>query len=152
MAKGHYTKAIAGRGKEPGCARYAVLSRSSLESKAGSISGRGDRKFDTPPDQVNGGIAAQLQEENAKLRKTVEELQGTKKALTERILKLERSLAEGSRQHSNQKGTAKMDEAMTIVFPPHLFMKTYALIRGSTKPLVLRVRAREAVDIDVMRS
>jgi hypothetical protein len=27
-------------------------------------------------------------------------------------------------------------------------MKTFALIRGSTKPLVLKVTAREAVDVD----
>jgi dipeptidyl aminopeptidase/acylaminoacyl peptidase len=49
-------------------------------------------------------------------------------------------------------GIAKAEEGTTIVFPPHLFMKTYALMRGSTKPLVLKVMAKEAVDIDRMRS
>lgn len=42
------------------------------------------------------------------------------------------------------------EEAMMVVLPPHLFMKAFALMRGPTKPLVLRAVSKEVFDIDRM--
>ena len=76
-----------------------------------------------------------------------------KKSLVERTLRLERLLAEQREQNQHKQDSPVNNEGevaatTTIVLPPHLFMKTFALIRGSTKPLVLKVTAREAVDVD----
>ena len=126
-----------------------ALSRFPLESKAGLIL-RGETA-DTPTHQDSREVIARLEQENARLRKAVEDLESTKKVLIERTLKLERLLAEGRQQrHDGKKGVIKAGEEM-IVIPPHLFMKTFALMRSSSKPLVLKVMAREAVDIDRMR-
>lgn len=128
-----------------------ALSRFTLES-TGSVLRNAESRDDTLGHQANGGaIATQLEEENATLRKKVEELESTKKALMESVLRLERSLAEETKQRGNENGIAKMEEGAIIVFPPHLFMKTYALMRGSTKPLALKIIAKEAVDIDRMK-
>ena len=42
------------------------------------------------------------------------------------------------------------ESAMTVVLPPHLFMKAFTLMRSSTKPLVLRVMSNEVADADKM--
>lgn len=140
-----------------------ALSRFPLESKAGSLlRERKDREAaaaaNNHEDSYSSGgkkMVALLEEENARLRKTVEELASAKKSLVERTLRLERLLAEQREQNQHKRDlslTKEEEEAAatttTIVLPPHLFMKTFALIRGSTKPLVLKVTAREAVDVD----
>ncbi len=140
-----------------------ALSRFPLESKAGSIlHERKDKEAaataNNHEDSYSSGgkkMVALLEEENARLRKTVEELASAKKSLVERTLRLERLLAEQREQNQHKRDlslTKEEEEAAatttTIVLPPHLFMKTFALIRGSTKPLVLKVTAREAVDVD----
>lgn len=140
-----------------------------MESKAESIlreeeeEGSNRKTMVGPADhqEQDGGSSssreaiARLEQENALLRKVVEGLESTKKSLIERNLKLERLLEEGKHHYHhlhNEKGTIKADEAeIVVVLPPHLFMKTFALMRGSSKPLVLRVMAKEAVDIDRMR-
>ena len=100
----------------------------------------------------DGNRIAILEEENARLRRAVEELEDAKKSLLERTLRLERLLAEQEQQQPrNQRGTLETATTTTIMLPPHLFMKAYALMRGSSKPLVLRVTAKEAVDIDRMK-
>lgn len=132
-----------------------ALRRFPLESKAGSIlRERKDKEAaaaNNHEDSSSGKMVALLEEENARLRKTVEELASAKKSLVERTLRLERLLAEQREQnhHKQDSPVNKEEEATTmIVLPPHLFMKTFALMRGSTKPLVLRVAAKEAVDVD----
>ena len=138
-----------------------ALSRFPLESKAGSLlRERKDREAaaaaNNHEDSYSSGgkkMVALLEEENARLRKTVEELASAKKSLVERTLRLERLLAEQREQNQHKQDSPVNNEGevaatTTIVLPPHLFMKTFALIRGSTKPLVLKVTAREAVDVD----
>lgn len=172
-----------------------ALSRFTLESKAGAIlregssnnnsGGGGSSEIILPDVAAAAGnqessseivVAAQLEQENARLRKAIEDLEITKKVLMERALKLERLLllAEEGRkqqlqqqlqQQSNQseKGvvavgaegagaptTTTATTTTMVMLPPHLFMKAFALMRGSTKPLVLRVVSKEAVDIERM--
>lgn len=146
-----------------------------METKAGSIlrEGSGSSEIILPDVAAAAGneessseivVVARLEQENARLRKAVEDLEITKKVLIERALKLERLLllAEGRKQqqqhhyNDSEKGTAvaagkeEDEETTTVVLPPHLFLKTFTLLRGSTKPLVLRVVAGEAVDIEKM--
>jgi hypothetical protein len=127
-----------------------------LESNAGLIL-RENRIGAGRHGEDNGGrntSVAALEQENDRLRKAVQELENAKKSLLERTLRLERLLAEQreQNQHKQDSPVNKWGEAAAtttmIVLPPHLFMKTFALMRGSTKPLVLRVTAREAVDVD----
>lgn len=164
--------------KNPVARNMQALSRFPSETKAGSTmqgSGNGGAGgaaaaaiADHESDEDSGDIV-QLKKENALLRKAVEELESAKKSLLERTLKLEKLLAAQQRQQDPSASpmprqnfrdeAAKTADAAassttittTIVLPPHLFMKAYALMRGSTKPLVLRVTAREAVDIDRAR-
>ena len=138
-----------------------ALSRFPLESKAGSIlherkdkeaAAAANNHEDSSSSDGNKMVAL-LEEENARLRKTVEELASVKKSLVERTLRLERLLAEQREQNQHKQDSPVNKEGevaatTTIVLPPHLFMKTFVLIRGSTKPLVLKVTAREAVDVD----
>jgi hypothetical protein len=138
-----------------------ALSRLTLESNAGSILSRKSDEHQIGQDgsrivadsEGKSEVIAKLEQENALLVKKLEELENTKKALLERTLKLERLLDEEKQQrHRSQQvndgaSIAEKDTA-TIVLPPHLFMKTFTLMRGSTKPLVLKVMAREAIDVD----
>jgi hypothetical protein len=142
-----------------------ALSRFPLESKAGSIlHERKDKEAAAAAnnhEDSSGGkkMVALLEEENARLRKMVEELAGAKKSLVERTLRLERLLAEQREQNQHERelsvtkeeGEATAIATTTIVLPPHLFMKTFALMRGSTKPLVLTVTAKEAIDVDRLK-
>ena len=135
-----------------------VLSRFPLESKAGLILRESNEEAVAPPhDDDSSNTVAALEEENARLRKAIEELESTKKTLLERTLRLERLLEEQQQQQHQQRDAhlTKEEQAAaattTIVLPPHLFMKAYALMRGSSKPLVLRVTAKEAVDVDRMK-
>jgi hypothetical protein len=96
-----------------------------------------------------------LEQENAMLRKELQETKNAKSLLLERMLRMERSLAEQQelereKQQNRQPGLqgAKDEGVVTILLPPSLFMKTYALLRSSSKPLLLRVKAGEAIDID----
>jgi hypothetical protein len=125
-----------------------ALRRFPLESKVGLILHESNEAGAALDDDSN--TVAVLEKENARLRRTVEELESAKKSLLERTLRLERLLAEQQQQYNNrQRGI--QEPTSTIMLPPHLFMKAYALMRGSTKPLVLRVTAKEAVDIDKMK-
>lgn len=167
--------------KNPVARNMQALSRFPSETKAGSTmrgSGNGGAGAAAPvivdgaaaiADHESGeddGDIVQLKKENALLRKAVEELESAKKSLLERTLKLEKLLAAQQRQQdpsaspmprqnfrdeAAKTADAAASSTTTIVLPPHLFMKAYALMRGSTKPLVLRVTAREAVDIDRAR-
>lgn len=102
----------------------------------------------------NKEVIARLDQENIKLRKEIEELKTAKRSLLERMLALEKSLAEEQQllKHSRNrlsKGISSISkEDITILIPPSLFMKTYALMRSSSKPLLLKVKAGEAIDID----
>ena len=126
-----------------------ALRRFPLESKAGSILLEGKEAV---TDHEDGNMIAMLEEENTKLRRAVEELENAKKSLLERTLRLEKLLAEQQHQQRDTHLTKEEQAATTtIVLPPHLFIKAYALMRGSSKPLVLRVTAKEAVDIDRMK-
>lgn len=111
-------------------------------------------------------IVVRLKKENDSLRKDVEALENVKRTLIKKTLKLELSLTEqqlkferqqqekrDGRQHPSPRsnGISKQEneeEIATILIPPRLFMKAYVLMRGSSKPLLLRVKAGEAVDID----
>lgn len=104
-----------------------------------------------------GKPGSPLEQENVLLRKELVELKSAKSSLIERLSRVERLLAEQQEQekskqqnHSSQiRGTTKEEgEIVTILLPPSLFMKTYALVRSSSKPLLLRVKAGEAIDID----
>jgi hypothetical protein len=110
------------------------------------------------PQEDNDLVVTKLELENAQLKKEIVDLGNAKKSLLERTLRLERSLAEQQRQqqrdqqqsngHQAKDGSGLKQDESTVLLPPNLFMKTYALMRGSTKPLLLRVKAGEAVDID----
>ena len=96
-----------------------------------------------------------LEQENAMLRKELQETKNAKSLLLERILRMEKSLAEQQelereKQQNRQPVVqgAKDEGIVTILLPPSLFLKTYALLRSSSKPLLLRVKAGEAIDID----
>lgn len=102
-------------------------------------------------------VVIKLEQENAQLKKEIADLGNAKKSLLERALRLERSLTEYQRQQRDQSqqnnhqirdGNAPKQDEITILLPPNLFIKTYALMRGSTKPLLLKVKAGEAVDVD----
>jgi hypothetical protein len=134
-----------------------------LESNAGLIlhenrAGAGRHEEDND-DGGNTVAVAALKQENDRLRKAVEELENAKKSLLERTLRLERLLTEQREQNQHHKrdspvnkgGEAAATTTTMIVLPPHLFMKTFTLMRGSTKPLVLTVTATEAVDIDRLK-
>jgi hypothetical protein len=129
-----------------------ALSRFPSESKAGLILRESNEAVADHNDN-GGNTVAVLEEENAKLRKMVEELENAKKSLLEGTLRLEKLLAEQQQHQQRDTHLTKEEQAATttIVLPPHLFMKTFALMRGSTKPLVLRVTAREATDVDRMK-
>jgi hypothetical protein len=126
-----------------------------LESNAGLIlreNRAGAVRHGEDDDGSNTAVAA-LEQENDRLRKAVEELENAKKSLLERTLRLESLLAEQreQNQHKQDSPVNKGGEAAIttmIVLPPHLFMKTFTLMRGSTKPLVLTVTAKEAIDVD----
>lgn len=105
----------------------------------------------------NDPVVIKLEQENAQLKKEIADLGNAKKSLLERALRLERSLTEYQRQQRDQSqqnnhqirdGNAPKQDEITILLPPNLFIKTYALMRGSTKPLLLKVKAGEAVDVD----
>lgn len=109
--------------------------------------------------EVNGDNGSRteqkLEQENAMLRKELQETKNAKGLLLERILRMERSLAEQQelereKQQNRQPAVqgAKDEGIVTILLPPSLFMKTYALVRSSSNPLLLRVKAGEAIDID----
>ena len=96
-----------------------------------------------------------LEQENAMLRKELQETKNAKSLLLERMLRMEKSLAEQQelereKQQNRQPVVqgAKDEGIVTILLPPSLFLKTYALLRSSSKPLLLRVKAGEAIDID----
>lgn len=136
-----------------------ALSRFPLESKAGSI--LCEHEAVDNDDGGGGGqivVATMLEEENARLRRAVEVLESAKKSLLEKTLRLEKLLAEQQQQQElqlqkhYQRDIQETAATTTIVLPPHLFMKTFALIKGSSKPLVLKVMAREAVDVDRMKT
>ncbi|HVX02594.1 MAG TPA: hypothetical protein VHA09_05530 [Nitrososphaera sp.] len=106
-------------------------------------------------------IVVRLKKENDSLRKELEELENVKRALIKKTLKLELSLTEQQLKYEKKQGAggqqplrsatvSKQEDEMvtTILIPPKLFMKAYVLMRGSSKPLLLRVKAGEAVDID----
>jgi hypothetical protein len=112
-----------------------------------------------PSQEDNDPAVTKLEQENSQLKKEISDLENTKKSLLERALRLERSLAEQQRQqqrdqqqqsngHQAKDGSASKQDEITILLPPNLFMKTYALMRGSTKPLLLKVKAGEAIDVD----
>jgi predicted nucleic acid-binding Zn-ribbon protein len=109
--------------------------------------------------ELNGDNASRteqkLEQENAMLRKELQETKNAKSLLLERMLRMEKSFAEQQelereKQQNRQPGVqgAKDEGVVTILLPPSLFMKTYALVRSSSKPLLLRVKAGEAIDID----
>jgi hypothetical protein len=109
--------------------------------------------------EVNGDNGSRtdqkLEQENTMLRKELQETKNAKSLLLERLLRMERSLAEQQKlerekQQNREPGVQGAKDAgiVTILLPPSLFMKTYALLRSSSKPLLLRVKAGEAIDID----
>jgi hypothetical protein len=127
-----------------------------LESNAGLIllENRTGADHHEEDDGAGNTAVAALEQENDRLR-TVDELENAKKSLLERTLRLERLLAEQREQNQhkqdspvNKGGEAATTTTTMIVLPPHLFMKTFTLMRGSTKPLVLTVTAKEAIDVD----
>jgi predicted nucleic acid-binding Zn-ribbon protein len=105
----------------------------------------------------NGNRTEQkLEQENAMLRKELQETKSSKILLLERMLRMEKSLAEQQQREREKQqnrrpgvqGAKDEGEIVTILLPPSLFMKTYALLRSSSKPLLLKVKAGEAIDID----
>jgi len=90
---------------------------------------------------------AELERQNSRLQKTVDILQEEKKSLLEKSLRLERMLAQHQAGSGNSRLT-KSGEMKVVVMPPHLFIKTFTLMRSSTKPLVLKIAANEVVDVD----
>jgi hypothetical protein len=119
-----------------------ALSRLHLVSHAGLIL---QRNTDLNPES-DGKMALRLEQENAKLKKAVEALEEEKKTLLETTLRLERML----KQHQRGIGVhkAKMKTEISVIMPPHLFMKAFTLMRSSSKPLVLKIAAQEVVDVD----
>jgi hypothetical protein len=110
---------------------------------------------DQQGNEVNSKTEQRLEQENAMLRKELQETKNAKSLLLERMLKMEKSLAEQQelerekQQHHQPEVHGIKDEGIvTILLPPSLFMKTYALLRSSSKPLLLKVKAGEAIDID----
>jgi hypothetical protein len=131
---------------------------SSLTSTT-TIAATATTEEDPPASQEdNDPVVTKLEHENVQLKKEIVDLENSKKSLLERALRLERSLSEQQRQQRDQQqqlnghqakdGSGSKQDEITILLPPNLFMKTYALMRGSTKPLLLKVKAGEAVDVD----
>jgi hypothetical protein len=125
--------------KNPVARVKQALSRLHKVSNAGSILQTDE------PSNGNGRSMVYLEHENAILAKKVEALQEEKKLLLEKMLRLERALAQHRGEHK-----AKKKDGMTIVMPPHLFVKAFTLMRSSPKPLVLKAVADEVVDVDKM--
>lgn len=130
------------------------------EAEAGALEAATDHYHNPHEENGDNGSRTEqkLEQENAMLRKELQETKNAKSLLLERMLKMEKSFAEQQelerekqQNHSSQasSGVAKKEgEIVTILLPPSLFMKTYALVRTSSKPLLLKVKAGEAIDID----
>lgn len=114
-----------------------ALSRLHLVSHAGLI-------LQTEAADSNGQKVLELETENVTLR-AVKRLQEEKKVLLEKTIRLERMLTEDQGEHK-----VKKKGEMDVVMPPHLFMKAYTLMLGSTKALVLKVAVNEVVDVEKM--
>lgn len=84
-------------------------------------------------------------QENAILRKKIEELDNRKRMDLEKILKLEKIIAMQQMQ-GQEKG--KLDAKQVALLPPHLFIKIFTLIRGCSRPLVLTIAGNEVIEID----
>jgi predicted RNase H-like nuclease (RuvC/YqgF family) len=93
-------------------------------------------------------IVHDLRKENERLNRQVEELERVKNSHLEKILHLERAL---NMQHNNRVqvgASAERIESKKVVLPPHLFFKAYMLLKGSSRPLVLRVSNNEVQDVE----
>jgi hypothetical protein len=89
-------------------------------------------------------MVTHLEQQNVQLREIIEELQEEKKVLLEKTLRMQRMMTQ---PHPHRPNAQK---EMSIVMPPHLFIKAFTLMRSSTKPLLLRISANEVVDVDKM--
>ena len=137
-----------------------LVSRMGLVLQSGGSRGDGGMFLNGNGDKMT----SELERENLRLRKALEELEAEKRRLLERTLRLERLVTQ--RQRALGKDGVKKNNALmmmtttmtatktatTVVLPPHLFLKAYSLMRNSTKPLVLKIKATEVVDIDKMNS
>lgn len=130
-----------------------LILRKEEETAAGALEAATDHHHEVNGDNIR--TEQKLEQENAMLRKELQETKNAKSLLLERMLRMEKSLAEQQelereKQQNRQPGVqgAKDEGIVTILLPPSLFMKTYALLRSSSKPLLLRVKAGEAIDID----
>lgn len=120
---------------QPARARQA-LSRSHTVGQAGLA------LQDKWPLQDPGRIVAHLEQQNVQLREIIGELQEEKRVLLEKTLRLERMLSQDLPRARNA------SKHGVVVMPPHLFIKTFTLMRSSTKPLALKISASEVVDVD----
>lgn len=160
--------------KDQAARERQVLSRLHLaaatsSTDAGSILRKEELSLTEGGDPANCGdngfgIVARLKKENDDLRKEIEALENVKRSLIKRTLKLELSLTEQQLRYEKQQGGKEVqspsrnhgmpgredekNSLVTIMIPPKLFMKAYVLMRGSSKPLLLRAKSGEAVDID----
>ena len=103
--------------------------------------------------QDNAGtndVVEKLKKENERLEKEVEELARVKNFHMERILQLERALSmqQHDKQRQEESRAVRIETKKTVVLPPSLFVKTYMLLKGSSKPLVLKIVNNEVQDIE----
>lgn len=93
-----------------------------------------------------GRPLAELEQENVWLRKVVVDLEKGKKSLLEKVMQMERALATAPQKPRHNPSACK---EMTVVLPPHLFMKTFTLMRSSTRPLLFKVGAGgEVIEVE----
>ncbi len=127
--------------------RQAMSRRSLLVSKAGLILQASEDDANSSSNNNNKLMIIELEKENARLRKKVEDLNALNRSQLERILRLEKAIT-----MPLQKGTEEQEQkATTMMLPPHLFMKAFTLMRSCMKPLVLKVEGGEVIDIDRSR-
>jgi hypothetical protein len=120
--------------KDPVARQKQARSRLQMISNSGLIL-QSEQGFD--PDKI-----ATIRLENVELKKKIQELQEENQLLQEKISRLEKPQPPRRGDRSKE---------MTIVLTPHLFLKTFTLMRSSTKPLVMKVAGTEVVDVDKMK-
>jgi hypothetical protein len=89
-----------------------------------------------------------LKQEISQLKKTVSELEGTKRSLLKKTLRLERELKRQKGKNDEKKSGSKGQKETTMLLLPHLFMKTFTLMRSSTAPLVLTIAEGHVTSVD----
>jgi hypothetical protein len=116
--------------------------------------------------QRNNTLIVELQQENAKLKREIEELSSFKKLyysdriIPQRRQEKQKNVYDDCKEQQLQQSDLIVactqskgveDEERIIVLPPRLFMKTFTILRSCSRPINLKVKHKEVVDVDILK-